>query len=116
MDELRRLLQQGDPLRHDPGLTEVDVDRMRRAITAGAEVPARKPDFLALAIVAGLCAVVVAGTWLVRLAPEIRSTRPAAASSSVNEPTASPRQLQFSTPGGTRVIWVFDTSEGRNGQ
>jgi len=109
MDELRRSLQAGDPLRHEPALEPADVDAMRRAVLAARPSP-RGSHAIMLAIATSLAALVVAGAWIVRSTPA-----PAASAlpTAVGERVISRRQLQFSTPGGTRVIWTFDSDFDR---
>ncbi|HEV8631515.1 MAG TPA: hypothetical protein VGV61_14455 [Thermoanaerobaculia bacterium] len=44
----------------------------------------------------------------------IRHPRPAAASAAVAAVAAAPpRQIQLTTPGGTRIVWVLEPSPGR---
>jgi hypothetical protein len=110
MDELRRALQAGDPLRHDSRLDPDDVERIRRAIMAAAEPSSRGSRAMAFAMVTSLCAVAAAGAWVVRSPhPNPAPPPPAAASTTPVDRPQSRRQLQFSTSGGTRVIWTFDS-------
>jgi hypothetical protein len=57
---------------------------------------------LAATAVLTLAMAVLAGHRAPRSAPE-RGDVPLPAAA-----IGSPRQLQFATPGGTRIIWVFD--------
>lgn len=106
----RYCLRAEDPWRGD-ALTDLDVRRMRHVVLAAAHLEPRRlwmPRLLAAAMVALVCA----GVWAVRQPAPAREVatdrpeggRPTEARSSVV------RQMQFSTPGGTRVIWVFDAS------
>jgi hypothetical protein len=114
-DVVTRALREGDPLSREAGLSAEDAAAMRRAIVAAVD---RQPSRAAawprpLMFAATLAATIVAGV-LVRT--RFPSPRPAAVRSQVATPpaggAAAPdverRQLQFSTPGGTRIIWVFD--------
>jgi hypothetical protein len=110
MSDLRKYLQAGDPLNAEPGLTREEVQRMRRAVLAGASGHSRTTATLVFTLGACLATTVAAGLWLVRPTPTTRSDTgpsPLAAVQSP-EPRTDRRQLLFATPGGTRVIWVFD--------
>ncbi len=114
MTDLNKLLNDGDPLREDEGLGQVDAERMRRVIVAAALESAsmRTPWLRPFAIAAVGALLVVVGTMTGHRV--------------IGEPVAAPvttdplaaidagggdgerRQLQFATPGGTRIIWIFD--------
>jgi hypothetical protein len=106
MTWLKRTLQDADPVAHEPPLAQADVQRMRRAVLTAAEaspsrVTLRRSAAWAVAAAAILATVVGAGRWSDAVRQE------AQAPPSEGRETA-PRQLQFATPGGTRVIWVFN--------
>ena len=115
MDDLMRALREADPVAHEPGLSADEADRIRRGIVAAAgRQPSAAPGWprprmvvatIALTVFAG----VVVGTRFPRSRPQGGPHR-AAAAVSTNTPAsaAARRQLQFATPGGTRIIWVFD--------
>ena len=114
MTDLKTLLTDGDPVRKEGELSPADASRMRRLIVAAASEPsmARTPwqRPFAIAAIGALVAVVgaVAGHWrIVGPVPATPATEPQAAigGSSIAD---EPRQLQFATPGGTRIIWIFD--------
>jgi len=111
---LREALRAGDPA-GDP--TALDVDRLRRRLRAAREEHAARPSWrpwLAL----GAVAASLAALWLV-IAPSrqalpsfapVRGGASAAAREVARETLASGgevRQMQFETPGGTRIIWVM---------
>jgi hypothetical protein len=112
------LLKDADPLREraeEQELSTADAQAIRRAmlITAAAmpSVIDRRPIWrrpLPLAAAAALVASVsgIVGHRLVTR-PEVQ---PPAADLIASSPGADSdrRQLQFATPGGTRIIWVFD--------
>jgi hypothetical protein len=115
MTDIKRLLQDADPLRDDQveGLSQDEAQRMRRAMLAALDEPQatftlwHRPWALALAVVVvliGLGGVAGDGRIGSDRAPidELRAT--AAANGSSDDR----RQLQFATPGGTRIIWIFD--------
>ncbi|HYM26192.1 MAG TPA: hypothetical protein VEU08_23405 [Vicinamibacterales bacterium] len=119
MTDIGTLLRAGDPLVHDPAhaaMSPVEEDAMRRAVVAAASQPASSPSWfpplLALAATAATLSIAIVGAN--------RVDRDHAARSGARSAEAGPhadadadiasgrRQLQFATPGGTRVIWVFD--------
>jgi hypothetical protein len=113
MTDVKTLLTDGDPVRSDGELSPADALRMRRLIVAAAEptvvrTPWQRP--FAIAAVGALVAVVgtIAGhRRIVDPVPAAPATEPLAAigGSSIADER---RQLQFATPGGTRIIWIFD--------
>jgi hypothetical protein len=115
MTDLTTLLKDGDPVREDGELAPNDAQRMRRAIVAAAfePSPSRTPWQRPLAIAAvGALLIVVAtvaghGVFLHREPIQATTTDPVAL---VGEGggAGERRQLQFATPGGTRIIWIFD--------
>ena len=105
MKPLRDLLRDGDPLVGDAGLSDDERVAMRRRVMA--EVPARASRPMwheAVAIGAVIVLMVAIGiTTGRRMAPPADS-----APADVVRQQEQPRQLQFATPGGTRIIWTFD--------
>ena len=110
MKDIGRLLRDGDPLAHEPEMPPTEVRAVRRAVLGALETTDRAssrwpgPLFSAAAVAAALVAGVAVG---------LRT--PAPRSSDVGTPptyeagaSRGPRQLQFASPGGTRIIWVFD--------
>ena len=104
-------LRAGDPLIDEPAMSPADVDAMRRAIVAAADrsaqSPAWWPPMLALVATAAAMVIAVVGAR-VRVKQVPRRPPAPAAIESASATSTGRRQLQFSTPGGTRVIWVFD--------
>jgi len=109
MTDVGRLLRDSDPVAREDDLSLADAQSMRRAVvTAAAKPPAvpawwPQPMFVSTAIAATLVAGVAIGRWL--------PARPAVSRGATSDPpglTDSRRQLQFASPGGTRIIWVFD--------
>ena len=107
-DEIHTLLKAADPLRDEPPLPAADVERMRHVVL-NAELPAASsltfwPRALAAA---ALVVLIVLGGVISRKrggSPEPGEATKVAAPA---EP-AERRQLQFETPGGTRIIWTLD--------
>jgi hypothetical protein len=99
MNELRSHLKQGDPVAAEPGLRPADIAQMRHVLLS---TPRQGPTWrrgLSLAL-AGLLLCVTAGSaWFVRSSGPDPAGAP---------PESARLQLQFSTPGGTRVIWTFN--------
>jgi hypothetical protein len=108
MKDIRSLLEEADPLRRESELSETDAARMRAVIVGAARRPVKPSPFWsgALAVVAAVIVIVIAGTVGERPLPNrsVLSDEPAFAQSTGGER----RQLQFSTPGGTRIIWTLD--------
>lgn len=107
MKDLGTLLRETDPVAREEGLSPADVAGMRRAIVAAADhgsaIAVWWPRPL---VVAATVAVTLVGGVVVG-----RRLPPRDAAVSVPSPSATAhdrRQLQFATPGGTRIIWTFD--------
>lgn len=106
MRDLRAWLRQGDPLNAQAGLSADEARVMRQAIVAAVE-EAQTVDWawprpfltaatvgLALAVGVGLGTRMPARDGVV---------------SPVKTETIERRQIQFETPGGTRIIWVMNS-------
>jgi hypothetical protein len=113
MNDLKRLLAEGDPLAREPEMSDVDIQAMRRTILSEArlqQAPAAlwglQPLALAVALVVCLSVGVSIG---LRLGDDgFRKTAAATPASRANGPAVHiPRQLQITSPGGTRIIWTF---------
>ncbi len=116
MTDLTKLLRDADPLREDEGLSPADAQAIRRRMFAAVQpeffaIPAWQRPFAVAAVVALMVAVgVVTGRRMTSdeaIPPTVTrtaSTVPAGGSSAGSEM----RQLQFASPGGTRIIWIFD--------
>ena len=102
-------LREGDPAAAER-LTKDDADAMRRLIVATAreERPHAVwwPRALAFASVVALM-VVASAVGARQLADREQVAAPGAAGAALE--SGERRQLQFSTPGGTRIIWVFNS-------
>jgi hypothetical protein len=114
MTDLTTLLKDSDPVREDGGLSPIDAQRMRRVIVSAAlePSPVRTPWQRPFAIAAVGALLVVVGTMaghrvIVEHAPTPTTTDPSA-SIGGSAADGERRQLQFATPGGTRIIWIFD--------
>jgi hypothetical protein len=112
MTDLNTLLKNADPVRDDEGLSLVDAQRMRQVVVAATlePSPARTPWLRPFAITAVGALLVVVATMAGDRVVVHQSAPPAEINPAVESggSTAERRQLQFSTPGGTRIIWIFD--------
>ena len=103
LDALNELLRATDPLAREQGLSEEEVRTLRQKVVlpAVAPRPGWWPGTLAVAgsVILALVVGAIAGLRLAPGSPE--SPRPQATA-------YESRQLQFETPGGTRVIWVLN--------
>jgi hypothetical protein len=114
MDDLQARLRDADPLRTEGGLSVDDADAMRRRVIEAIDhQPAAnifwpRPMLLAATVALTLVTGVVVGR---RLPPPDTTMRASTSGGAATIASAGPvdrRQLQFATPGGTRIIWVFD--------
>jgi hypothetical protein len=118
LPDVRKLLNDGDPLRPDGGnaasLSTVDAERMRRIIVSAAleSQPSRAPWLRPFAMAAVAALLVVVGTMTghqVIVQPASAPGAPEPLSTiDTSGGDGDRRQLQFATPGGTRIIWIFD--------
>jgi hypothetical protein len=125
-EALRAILRRGDPAADGSEPTAAELARMRERILrtrsavergedGAGEVPwYRSPRrTLTVAVVAALVAAALgAEFWLRRAAVDAsRPAGPASAHEALSaEPTpsaAAGRQIHFTTPGGTRIVWVL---------
>jgi hypothetical protein len=108
MNDLRERLKSADPA-VDDGLSDVDAQRMRRAIVnAAGEPPIGHPIEWRPSWTAVTLAIAATAIFAVTRSREPRVDGPVAPTSGVSQPVDSRRQLQFIAPGGTRVIWIFN--------
>src|SRR5215831_3571566 len=108
MNELKQLLIDGDPVAREPGLSDVDVQAMRRTIVVESRrQPEPVPTSLwprPLALAAALAACLALGVGIgLRLGNSNSPGTPRA----VSPASDVRRQLQITSPGGTRIIWTF---------
>ena len=115
MIDLSTLLKEADPLVREESLSPEDAQRLRREILAA--LPDREVNRtlwrlpLALAAAAGMVMTVI--TFAGHRGGSVGSVddlSAAAAALTDGGSSGAPatRQLQFATPGGTRLIWIFD--------
>lgn len=107
---LRGRLREADPARSSaPGAEEAALARVaaRLAHALADAPPARTPLLPALALLAALAVAIGIPALLSRDAAAPAALRGATAGR-IGHDLRSPRQVQFETPGGTRLIWVLD--------
>lgn len=105
-------LRDGDPAA-DARIPSPDADRMRRVVVAAASEaqPAAFPWYQPLAMAALVILMIGVGAVVGQRA-EWRDVPPPSAAG-FHDDHGERRQLQFSTPGGTRIIWVFNSEFDR---
>lgn len=110
MTTLKAQLSESDPAAASE-LSSGDVQELRRVVVAAAQRPgATRALWLQPLAVAALIALMIgAGVFGGRRVSE-REPQIVPAAVEVPAPEGERRQLQFSTPGGTRIIWVFDSA------
>jgi hypothetical protein len=109
MRDLKKLLVDGDPVAREPRMSDADVQAMRRTILVEARrqpEPAPlswwpRPVALGAALAACLALGISIGMRISDTAPAVTPSRAARPASDVR------RQLQMTSPGGTRIIWTF---------
>lgn len=108
MKDLHTLLTDADPVTEKPELSPEEALAMRRAVLSAARTrpPARDPWSGALPVAAVVILTIAAGVALGRKLPA--GTESGGISAHVLAAPSERRQMQFATPGGTRVIWTLD--------
>lgn len=111
--DVRSLLERADPLRSESGMSEADVARMRHELlTAPRESQAARMIPMiwprAVAVAAAVVLMVVVATIAGSRRPGGVAPPPVEKAVVVPEADGERLQLQFATPGGTRVIWTLD--------
>lgn len=114
MDDLSARLRAADPLTTESGLSAVDAAAIRRRVVAAADRQATavaswpRPLFVAATIAVTISVGVAIGGGFTRPDTRASYSRAPAPRAQLTTSLAERRQLQFATPGGTRIIWVFD--------
>jgi hypothetical protein len=111
MNDIRNWLQDADPARSEAGLSAHAMDAMLRQVRADIETrhPAKRaPTFTRLAAGIALAICTLGGVATIGFREwNTQELRREALAPVRPEPV---RQLYFSTPDGTRVIWIFNPS------
>jgi hypothetical protein len=108
-DEIHALLEAADPLRDEPSLSVPDVERIRHAVLDAERTAPSPMVFWPRAFAAAALVVLIAIAGVIGGRTKTGSARRGDATkvAAPAEP-AERRQLQFATPGGTRIIWTLD--------
>ena len=110
MKDVGRWLESADPVKTEPPLSDADVQRMRRLVVAAADGSRTRDSISMQWVVAAVVVAFVSTLAVARWNPPANhgpQTLPATPAS-MDASISTPRQLQFVTAGGTRVIWVFN--------
>lgn len=105
-DDIRNQLRDADPVQHEPRIAAADVHTMRDRVLSAARTAPRhghRPRLGAAGAFVLVCTIVMGlamATWF----RSDRAVMPPAPTPIHDQP----RQLQFETPGGTRIIWVLN--------
>jgi len=110
MKDIGRLLRDGDPVALEPEMSAADVQAVRRAVLAALATTDRATSRWPGPLLAGaaVTAALAAGVTVGRRTPAPRMLPIETASTRASDAVGAHRQLQFASPGGTRIIWVFD--------
>lgn len=110
MNDITRHLREADPLAREPGPTPDAIAELRRIAVSAAQDSSRAPVpwmKRSLVVAAAVALIVGAGMLANRRTPAtVVDTRALPAATTATERT----QVQFSTPGGTRIVWTIDPS------
>ena len=115
MKDLRQQLIDSDPVAREPELAEFHVQAMRQHVLIEARSqPAAAPAFwwlrpiaVAGALAACLVVAIVVGLRIGESPYVERPGQGRGQPQGRGRASVPPRQLQFATPGGTRIIWTF---------
>jgi hypothetical protein len=110
MTDIKKLLEDADPLRTEEPLSPAEAQVLRTAMLEAAVTAPRTVRSVWHRPLA-VAAVVVVLIGLGGVTGD-RSSKPSSADLRGADPTQSDtnekRQVQFATPGGTRIIWILD--------
>ena len=111
MKDIGRLLRDGDPVALEPEMSAADVQAVRRAVLAALATTNRATSRWPGPLLAGaaVTAALAAGVFLGLRTPEPHMAPMETALTHASDAEGAHRQLQFASPGGTRIIWVFDS-------
>jgi hypothetical protein len=109
MSDLRSELQRSDPVAREAGPSPADVELMRRRILTSTPEVKRKRGGARLVLALVLVVAGVSGALLTRA--RISPERPGPAAEALvdrHSGVSALRQVQYRTPGGTRVFWTLN--------
>ena len=110
MKDVRETLRDADPLRVEPALSAEEAERMRQTVLDAAVVPPTGSRVWQRAVALAALVVMLIGAGAIvgrRLAPRVPPATPDAAAPAPGDP-GERLQVQFATPGGTRIIWTIN--------
>ena len=116
MNDWRTALREGDPAAHAQ-LSNGDAQAMRRAVLASVPSVAqrvRRAWAQPLLVAATVAIMIGTGALAGHRAAIQQPSVPPAEAVAIDPGEQPTRQLQFATPGGTRIIWVFNPQFDRN--
>ena len=108
MKNLRTLLDEADPLRGEPALSMTDAREIRRTMLGAVETISAAFFPRALPVAALVVVMMVVGAAVGRRLSVREPFQQANRSSGAAVLAGERRQVQFATPGGTRIIWTID--------
>jgi hypothetical protein len=111
MKDVRTLLAEGDPLRCEPGLDADEAQRIRQTVLDAMVQPsAASAAWQRVAVVAAVVVILIAAGALATRGPASMPSRTVDPDglAPASEGTGERLQVQFATPGGTRIIWTID--------
>src|SRR5262245_66349938 len=111
MKDIGRLLRDGDLVALEPEMSAADVQAMRRAVLAALATTDRATSRWPGPLLAGaaVSAALAAGVFVGLRSQAPRRLPMETALTYASDGEGARRQLQFAAPGGTRIIWVFDS-------
>ena len=110
MKSVADLLREGDPIAAAPELPDGDARRMRQLVLAHHAGAGSQVGMLwrGVAVLASMALAALAlGTWLADARIDDGRARLAQIDRDPPPERPAPRQVQFVTPRGTRVVWVL---------
>jgi hypothetical protein len=109
MNDWRTALRDADPGEHAQ-LPASDVQAMRRAVLAATvgRAPAAPRLWVQPLLVAATIALMIGTGVMAGRKAAVTESRSPIHTTTTDPGDQEKRQLQFATPGGTRIIWVFN--------
>ena len=102
-EDINEQLRAADPITREGGLSVTEVEAMRQKIAlAAVDGPRTELSPWRLSLATAFAFMLVLGLFIGRRFE--RASEP-----STQPQTNEQRQLQFETPGGTRVVWVLNS-------
>jgi cytochrome c-type biogenesis protein CcmH/NrfG len=111
MTDIKKLLQDADPLRGEETLSPAEAQALRTAMLETAATAPRRIGSVwhrPLAV-AAIVVVLIGLSGITRnRSPKQAGDEPRVADPVQGDASNEKRQIQFATPGGTRIIWILD--------